>query len=85
MRWNCFACNAFKHHGICAHVFAVNHINKNFNVRKMHEKLCGMKKSKQGGGSTQRAPAALLRMPEAHPDAKDAEQEKQMRLGQPGL
>ena len=81
---SCKACKGYQHSGICSHILAVNHIQKQFNVRAQLVSI-GKGKSKGRGGDTRpHSVPALMRVPQREPDSSDEEDERLLQLGMAG-
>ena len=81
---SCKACKGYQHSGICSHILAVNHIQKQFNVRAQLVSI-GKGKSKGRGGDTRpHSVPALMRVPQREPDSSDEEDERLLQLGMEG-
>ena len=76
-------CKGCKGHGICSHVFAINHILKQFNVRHCIMEI-GKRTSKNTGGNFTRQEKAYERLPTREPDSSDEEEERLLELGKEG-
>jgi hypothetical protein len=76
-------CKGCKGRGICSHVFAINHILKQFNVRHCIMEI-GKRTSKNTGGNLKRQEKAYERLPTREPDSSDEEEERLLELGKEG-
>ena len=86
-------CKGYKHHGICSHVLALNHILKEINLRREVMEI-GASSSRKGsshhgfkrvgGGNRHKAIPALTRAPTREADSSDEEQERLLELGNDG-
>jgi len=81
-RLRCLGCKGFAARGICAHVLAINHILKEYNVR--YNLLTVNKKGKKGGQRATPTPA-LTRMPRTDDgDSSEEEEQRALALGAEG-
>jgi len=79
------SCKSCKNYGICSHILAVNHIRKDFDVRR-HLLTFGKRKVSATRGKGRLAPApALQHASQPDPGSSDEEQERLQLLGAQGL
>ena len=82
-------CKAFKGHGICSHVLAVNHMLTQYDVRRqlrtIGKSAASKEQSKKGGRPAAKPLPALQRAPVREPDSSDEEDERLAALGAQGL
>ena len=84
LQLRCVGCKGYQHSGICSHLLAVNHLEKQFNVRAQLLSI-GKGKSKALGGDTRaHKTPALMRLPQRQPDSSDEEEERMLQLGMAG-
>ena len=81
LQLRCVGCKGYQHSGICSHLLAVNHLEKQFNVRA--QLLSIGKSTGRTTGGKQKAPA-LMRLPQREPDSSDEEEERMLQLGMAG-
>ena len=85
LQLRCVGCKGYQHSGICSHLLAVNHLEKQFNVRAQLLSIGKGIKSKALGGDTRaHKTPALMRLPQRQPDSSDEEEERMLQLGMAG-